>query len=368
MGHLYKFNLLQMIRSKEDMFWPLIFPILLGTLFFVTFGSSDTESMNPVPAAVVKEGNGIFETFLQAMDGETLVLSEMGEEEAQEALKNGEIEGIFYSGKEPSLTVAGVQINESILEMLLDMYLQNQRMLEEIGEESMLRLVIAAGTLLDYQDFLEQADVSGKALDNNVDYFFALIGMACLFGAFMGMTAAMNLRADQSALASRRCTSPVGRLTMVISEMLAAFTVQIANIGILLLYLHFVLHISFGSKWPLILPVCVLGSMAGVALGIFIGSLRFREGVKTALLVGSSLSLSFLAGLMMGGMKDIVERHCPALNRINPAALISDAFYSISVYENPARYRMDLALLAAVTVVLVGISFLKLRRERYDSI
>lgn len=92
------------------------------------------------------------------------------------------------------------------------------------------------------------------------------------------------------------------------------------------------------------------------------------EGAKTGLLVGSSLLMSFLAGMMMGNMKDIIEHVCPIVNRLNPAALISDAFYSISIYENPARYGRSLILLAVFTAVLVLASFGKLRRERYDSL
>lgn len=116
------------------------------------------------------------------------------------------------------------------------------------------------------------------------------------------------------------------------------------------------------------IPICILGSMAGVAFGIFIGSSRMPEGPKIGILVGSTLLMSFLAGLMFGGMKDVVEKYCPVLNRINPAALISDAFYSIAVYENPDRYRMNLFLLALITGIMVLVSFCTLRRERYDSI
>lgn len=368
MGKLYKFSLLETVRNKSEMFWPLVFPLILATLFYFTFGLNTVMEMSPVAAAVVKGGNTFFETFLDQMDGTALTLQEMEEEEALKALRDGTIEGIFYSGAQPSLEVAGVQMNESILETLLNTYLQNQRLMEEIGSSNPLKIPRALKAVSEYQSYVEPVSTGGNTLDDGVAYFFALIGMACLFGAFSGMTAAGNLRADQSALASRRSIVPVSRMKMVLSEMLAVFTVQFANICILLLYLHFGLHISLGQKWPLLIPVCILGSMTGVSYGIFIGCQRMKEGIKVGLLVGSSLLMSFLAGLMMGNMKDIVERHMPILNRINPAALISDAFYSISVYENPARYRMSLLILAVITVTLTCVSFVKLGRERYDSL
>ncbi len=62
---------------------------------------------------------------------------------------------------------------------------------------------------------------------------------------------------------------------------------------------------------------------------------------------------SFLAGLMNGNMKDIVEKSAPIINRINPASLISDAFYCINVYNDTARYYRSLATLAVMSAVLV---------------
>lgn len=368
MLHLYKFNLLQNVRRYETIFWPLLFPIILGTLFYVSFWDGAQDRMSAVPVAVVGEENGIFNSFLEGLDGTTLTLSRMEEEDAREALKEGEIDGIFYSRKKPALTVAGVLINESILETLLEAYVQNEALIRSIGEESALGMISAVGAVSDYQEMVEQVSAGGRTMNNAITYFFALIGMACLFGAFMGMASAMNLRADQSSLAVRRSIIPVNRLKMVVSEMLASFTIQFFCVCLLLLYLRFVLGISFGPQWPFLLPVCALGSMTGVAFGIFIGTLHISEGPKNGILVGGSLLMSFFAGLMVGGMKDIIEHHFPILNRINPAALISDAFYSMSVYENWNRYCTSLILLAVITVSLTMCSFLKLRRERYDSL
>ena len=43
--------------------------------------------MSAVPVAVVGEENGIFNSFLEGLDGTTLTLSRMEEEDAREALK-----------------------------------------------------------------------------------------------------------------------------------------------------------------------------------------------------------------------------------------------------------------------------------------
>ena len=116
------------------------------------------------------------------------------------------------------------------------------------------------------------------------------------------------------------------------------------------------------------LVVSFFGSLIGVSMGMFIGSFgKMQEGVRS-LMLGISMVSSFLAGLMNGNMKDIVEKSVPFVNRINPASLISDAFYCINVYDDMTRYYRNLITLAVMCVVLVMASFFMVRRERYDSI
>lgn len=368
MGRLYRYNMLRILRDRADLFWTLLFPIIMATLFYITFGSSQIEDMKPIPVAVVEGENRIFEAFLDGLDGETLSLKRLGEEEAKTALENGNVTGIFYSGKEPSLTVAGSQINESILEMLLNGYRQNQGLAETIGAKNPLGLIMASKQMAEQTDFIEAVSAGGSTQDSSLDSFFSLVAMTCLFGALMGVESALKLRADQSALAVRRSVTPTRRIGLIVNEMLAVFTMQFANICILLLYLHFVLGIGMGRRWPLLLPVCALGTLCGVAAGFFLGGTRLKEGIKIGLVIAGTLLLCFLSGMMYSGMKAEVERFAPIVNRLNPAALIADAFYSVSVYENSYRYGRSLLLLTLITLLLTAGAYLRMRRERYDSV
>ena len=59
------------------------------------------------------------------------------------------------------------------------------------------------------------------------------------------------------------------------------------------------------------LVVSFFGSLIGVSMGMFIGSFgKMQEGVRIGLMLGISMVSSFLAGLMNGNMKDIVEKKC----------------------------------------------------------
>ena len=92
------------------------------------------------------------------------------------------------------------------------------------------------------------------------------------------------------------------------------------------------------------------------------------EGVKIGIMIGVSMTLSFLAGLMNADIKNVVDRNAPLLNRLNPAALISDALYCLNVYDAPERYIQDLVILSVMCVLLLAGTFVIIRRERYDSI
>ena len=55
--HLLKYHLKINLRDFNVVFWPLIFPILLGTLFYFSFGTMKEADFEIVPVAVVNESD-----------------------------------------------------------------------------------------------------------------------------------------------------------------------------------------------------------------------------------------------------------------------------------------------------------------------
>ena len=202
-----------------------------------------------------------------------------------------------------------------------------------------------------------------------MQFFYALVAMACMYGAFIGFGVAITLQANLTSLAARRCVTPTHKLTLILSEMLSAFVLHFFNVVILLLYLRYILKLDFHGQTTEMLLISLIGSMIGVSMGVFVGSFgKMKEGAKIGILLGISMVCSFLAGLMNAEMKYTVEQHAPFINRINPAALISDAFYCINVYNDQARYSRSLFTLLVMCAVLLAASFYMVRRERYDNI
>ena len=96
MGHIIKYRMIQTTRKTSLMFWAFAFPIILGTLFYLSFGRGGMgEDMEAIPTAVVKEETSVyaeaFLEFLEQMDGTTIETVSMTDKEAKDALKDGQV-------------------------------------------------------------------------------------------------------------------------------------------------------------------------------------------------------------------------------------------------------------------------------------
>ena len=355
-------------------FWPLVFPLILGTFFFFAFGNLNDADFETVQVAMVQDANSnpLFSFYLEQVeksDSDLLNIRKMDEKSALTALKNREISGIYYNKTTPSLTINAHGIPESILQSVLESYNNNLHTIQNILKEHPSGILNGLSQMSDTRDLVQEVSLGGKTIDGNSQFFYALIAMACLYGSFIGFGSAITLQANLTALAARRCVTPTHKLKLIISEQISSFLIGYADVIILLIYLRNILKLDFQGQMGKMFTVSLFGSLIGVSMGLFIGSLgKLSEGIKVAVILALSMICSFLAGLMNGNMKDLVEKHAPVINRINPAALISDAFYCINVYDDPVRYYRNLITLAIMSVAFVMASFLLIRRNRYDSI
>ena len=375
MLHLMKYQFLQIVREWSTMFWALFFPIILGGFFYISFGSGNMgEDMEVLKTAVVEEEGEtlektVFLSFLEELDGDMIEIEVMEEEEALRALNADEAEGIFYAGREPGLTVAKSGMEQSILKTLLDTYQKNAEMIKTVVKEHPETIEAAALALEDWKETTEELSVGGRTLDPNISYFFALIAYAALSGMYLGIKECCQSQANLSALGARKSITPTHKLKLILNSFLILTAIQFFNVMVLTGIVQFVFHIDLGGNAGGILLINLLGSMISISLGILIGSIsKLSLGMKMGFGALFTLFPGFLAGLMFGNMKNLIEQHCPVINRINPAAVLSDSYYCMAVYNDTARMNRNLLILAAMCVLCMLISFLVIRRERYDSI
>lgn len=376
-GHLYKYRLKSLLRMKEDIFWCLFFPIILCTCFFAAFsGISDkTNNFHSIPTAVVYEKeNAIFKATLDAVSKsdtqgeEFLNVTETDGASAKSLLKDGKVDAIIYVGDEISMTVAKSGLNQTAVQSFLDEFEQKSSLISDIVRENPDKLVSLIGNIFSSRTYISEKKLTDSPMDEMSVYYFSLIGMAALFGGFLGSSVARQMQPNITPEGMRKSTAPVKRHTMIAAEFLAAYTLQLISMAILLFYMICILRINLGNEAGYVALTCAAGSLVGIASGIFVGSLPVKENVQIAIFLVYSLGSSFLSGLMVHPIKIWIEKSVPIINRINPATLIQDALYSLVIYNTHERFFTNIITLTVISVILCTLSYLMTRRKNYANL
>lgn len=121
----------RLFRNTTNMFWILIFPIILGTFFYIAFSNLGTsESMSTIPVAVVLTddyyGEALKQTVTQLSEGEDPFLDTTfcSEEEARKLLKNGDVCGMILSGSQAKLSVSANTSADNIKQSILAAFVE----------------------------------------------------------------------------------------------------------------------------------------------------------------------------------------------------------------------------------------------------
>ena len=141
MLEMIKYRFLCFLREKTTMFWGFLFPLILCTLFYVTFGDIDN-SLECIPTAVVMQSHSEqadnfcdFLEQLQKTDSKLLSVKRMSKKQAEKKLKAGKITGIFLADDKPELKVSANGIEQSVLESLLQAYIDKSDMIQTVAKE-----------------------------------------------------------------------------------------------------------------------------------------------------------------------------------------------------------------------------------------
>ena len=95
---------------------------------------------------------------------------------------------------------------------------------------------------------------------------------------------------------------------------------------------------------------------------------KTNENAKTGILITLTMFWCYLSGMMGITMKYVVDKNIPIINKINPASMITDGFYSLYYYDTLDRYWTNMISLFIFAFIPIAISFFHLRRQKYDSI
>ncbi|WP_373486143.1 ABC transporter permease [Acetobacterium malicum] len=370
----YRYRLKCIFRDRQLMFWTFLFPVLLATLFNLAFSNlSSSDNFLKVNVAVVQnQALDQNPAFTEAIDGaDDLFVVQYTTKAAAEALLNdNQIDGYIFFDSKLNLVVNQSDLNQTIIREFLDDFVQSSATIVTIitTNPTALDSGILAG-VSSRTEYLTAVSASQSNPDPVVNYFYALIAMTCLYGGFLGVKEVVAIQADLSAVGARINLAPTNKLTVFLSSMLAATTVQLLELLILLAFLIGVLGINFGDQLGYIALTCLAGSLTGVTFGACIGSIiKKGEGLKIGILIGSTMIMSFLAGMMSADIKYLVMTRVPILGYLNPASLITDSFYALYYYNTHTQFFTNILLLCGFTLLFSTVTYLVLRRQKYASL
>lgn len=361
-------------------FWTLAFPLLLATLFNLAFANlSEIDTFLKIPVAVVDDNAYRQNTSLQmalnatamdSADSGLLDLTLTDDVTARQLLADGQVDGIISQDPQLHLVVKSSGLNQTILKSFLDDYSQTVQALADIATgnpqvqfESLLSVVE------DRRDYIAALPISKDMLNSTVIYFYSLIAMTALYGGFWGMRIVNENQANLSAQGARVSVAPVHKLLRLMVDIGAALVIQNLIVLIVITYIRLVLGYSFGNQLSWILLASLVACFTGIAFGSCIGAaVKTGEGVKTGILIGSTMIMSLFSGMMYHGIKYIVTRAMPIMAYINPANLITDAFLALYYDGASASYFTNLLILLAFGLMFSLLTFAVLRRQRYASL
>lgn len=369
-----------LLKNKSMLFWTLIFPFVLGTFFELALSNvGESFEMEIIPIAVVDneyyQENENLQSVISGLSEENenqlFNTSYVSEDEAKNLLENEDIEGyiLLDEPSNPQIIVKENGLNQTIMKSVLDEYYQMTSVANQAI--SFNPEVVYNGVLeLLYEENNFITDNSNENVDFSINYFFTLIAMACLYGSLIGIEIIKDCEANLSTRGARICMAPVNKLKIILAGLLAGYVIQLIALGLLFLYLIFVFKVNFGNQ---ILPTIVLsavGCLAGTSLGTFVGvSNRKSEGFKTGLLIAIIMACCFFSG-MMGALsiKVYFDETFPIFAKINPVNIITDGLYALFAYDTLDVYYNCLMRISIFSLTLIVLTFMFVRRKKYDSI
>lgn len=390
--HNFKYSLKTLLRNKGLIFWTFAFPIILGTLFNLAFSDIENkETLDIIDIAIVNNEEFKTDTYFTES---FKVLSKKKEPNqlfnikytnlstAQSLLKEKKITGyLLFGNHEVKITVNDKGYNETILRSVVDELSSQKEMLETLTTKEITDSYKSGNQNVNYekiyQDTLNLINSTIPKLNNisnsNLSYtmieYYTLLAMACLYGALIAMFVTNKKIANMSSAGKRTSISPAHKKTLLLGSFLASYLVQLLGILILYLYTILVIKVDYGNNTFLVFLLLMAGSLAGLTLGVAISTiLKSNENTKTGILISLTMLASFLSGMMGITMKYIIDTNIPILNKINPAAMITDGFYSLYYYSTLDRFYFNIISLLIFSVIMLFISYQGLRRDKYDSI
>lgn len=386
--HNFKYSLKTLFKNKMLIFWTFAFPLILGTFFKMAFSNiENNEKLDIIDIAIIQDesldNNEILKnTFDELSDEENedriFNTKYVTEDEAKQLLENGDVIGYMkLEDDEPKLIFLSSGIDQTIFKYVTEEIMQTSDIVKNLLEKEIkngnfnvnVEEITKKVVDLTKEKNVKLENISNSNLSYTMIEFYTLIAMTCLYGGMLSLVSINNTLPNMSNKGKRIAISPTKKSTIVLSSLASSYVAQLIGLAILFVYTIIVLKVDYGDNTILVILLAIVGSLSGLTLGTFVGTLfKKNENAKTGILIAFTMLGCYLSGMMGITMKYYVDKNVPILNKINPASMITDGLYSLYYYNTYHRYWFNIISLLAFSTILIGISFISLRRQKYDSI
>lgn len=379
--HNVKYNLKALFKNKGLIFWSFAFPIIMATLFNMAFGNwEESEKFTSINIGIVTNeyfDNNIIakNVFNSLSDGDNKIfnITYASKDEVTNLLTDKKIEGIIeYTNSNPSIIINSNSVSSTIIKSVVDEIETNNTIFSDLMksgkytsndmEEQVNRIIEKINSTT-----INTKDISVKKLDIAVIEYYSLLAMTCLYGGFIAMSAISNSLASASSRGKRVAISPIKKSTAILSSLCASFIVQLIGALLLLIYIN-IIGVNLHTNLISLFIITILGVLAGISIGLIVSvMINKSEDTKLGIIIAISMALSVLSGMTGVSLKYVIDSKLPFINKINPAAMITDGLYAV-YYENSARFLNNIISLIIFISLLIVISILYMRRKKYDNI
>ncbi len=371
--HLFKITL----SDKTSIFWVLLFPIILGTFFMLAFeGLKNKDNFTSIKVAFVGDVDKSESSLYSIMEDlpyeseqsevtNMFLLSEVAtKEEAEQQLNDKEIKGYIYNDE---LYIYKNGMSETVIKTVMEIYYKAFDQATALVENTALTYPEAFARVFKGNNLFEEIGEKTSSLLES--YYYSVLGMAIMLASSFSLVGTAFILPNQTEIGKRIAISPQSKIKKLLLILFVNFVIMMSIFILILLYFKFVVGIPF--HYPVrVIIITFLGALFALALGFSENILMSKLSFNTKVGINTTIGVfgGFLSGMMFQPMKYFTEKYIPFLKYINPVNLITDGLLSIEQYDHHIRYYINLGCLALFTIILITLSALKFRREKYESL
>lgn len=382
----YKNWLKILSRKPLNIFWILLFPIILITLFKMTMGNEEIVSsfsekvkldfITTTDVTINTQIENAFSTEELKNYCELNISNNI--EISQEKINKEEIDGYFYIEENENKTYTLVvktgysSFANSMIQSFAENFV-NTANKKYNKYNILLETITGESQEIRQENYTKSGDKIFK--QENVPNLAALftypaITYSILFTGLIVQHCIRSMSSNMSYTGMRIELSNEKKSNTLIGAILATFTIGFVALLLLTLYIQFVMKIDLGLTKHIgyLIAIYSVGLIVSILLSSMIILLTYKkdEATQGNILSGVLMLMYFLSGGMVSNLSLTIKKFLPFLYYINPAGLISDSINYLSYKSDLSIVWFNLILIALLGLVYLAISIIALRRKKNE--